>query len=274
MNKIIKILVFCFYISCSILFMATNAIASANKTIILTIDDLPFVGSSYHEPGKLKRENERFSRIMEILLEKNVPAVGFVISNSIERGQWQLLEDFKKNGFVLGNHTHSHANLGQMTADAYLKDVAKADKKLSPLMNNKHKYFRYPYLYESAGTKHNMVTKGLSNMGYQVVPVTVDSKDFRFNASFLHIPWQHRSSALPNYRTRYLNYMWQQTLLAEKCDHKRGVPSNAPQILLIHANLINTLLLGDIIDFYRKHGYEFVSIDNLYLRDRNYYSAK
>ena len=78
---------------------------------------------------------------MEILLDKHVPAIGFVISSSIEKGQWALLEKFKKNGFVLGNHTHSHANLGQMTANDYLKDVAKADQRLSSLMVNNHKYF-------------------------------------------------------------------------------------------------------------------------------------
>jgi hypothetical protein len=32
------------------------------------------------------------------------------------------------------------------------------------------------------------------------------------------------------------------------------------QILLIHANLLNSLCLGDIIELYRTNGYKFISL--------------
>jgi peptidoglycan/xylan/chitin deacetylase (PgdA/CDA1 family) len=275
MQKILKITLLFWICVLTLMFaIPSTTYAYKGKTIILTIDDLPFVGSSNFEPGRMKRENERFTQIMNTLVKKGVPAVGFVISSSIERGQWKLLEEFENYGLVIGNHTHTHAFLGQMSAEKYLNDVSKADKKLAPLMHQNAKYFRYPYLYEASGAKHKIVANGIANMGYQVVPVTIDSKDFRFNASFLTVPWRSRAHALPQFKARYINYIWQQTLIAEKADQKHGLPAGTPQVLLIHANLLNSLLLGDIIDFYRSHGYEFVTVDNMHLRDQNYFSRK
>lgn len=51
-------------------------------------------------------------------------------------------------------------------------------------------------------------------------------------------------------------YIWQQTLRAEK--NAKG--KNVKQILLIHANLLNSLCLEDIIEMYRKNGYKFISL--------------
>lgn len=39
---------------------------------------------------------------------------------------------------------------------------------------------------------------------------------------------------------------------------KRGKSSK--QILLIHANILNSYLLGDILEMYKKNGYKFISL--------------
>ena len=51
-------------------------------------------------------------------------------------------------------------------------------------------------------------------------------------------------------------YICQQTLNAEK--RTKGQP--AKQILLIHANVLNSYLLGDILEMYQKNGYKFISL--------------
>lgn len=56
-------------------------------------------------------------------------------------------------------------------------------------------------------------------------------------------------------------YIWKQTLLAERRAKKiDGQP--VKQILLIHANLLNSLCLEDIIELYRKNGYKFISLSD------------
>lgn len=241
-------------------FYAFNACAAPLKQVAITIDDLPFVGSANHHPGKLQRERERFLKIMEALQQKQAPATGFVIAGSIEKDQWSLLEQFKNAGFAIGNHTYSHPSLNSTSAESYIQNIHKADKILAPIMSTP-KYFRYPYLAESSGLKKQQVYDYLQANGYTIAPVTIDSKDFRFNDQLFRIPYRQRPSRLPSLKKRYLAYMWQQTQRAERQNLKKGEASQ--QILLIHANLINAHAMRDIIDMYREHGYTIVSLETI-----------
>lgn len=229
------------------------------KEIAITIDDLPFVGTTHNTPGNLQREHDRFLNIVQALLDHNVPATGFVIAGSIEKDQWALLEEFKNKGFILGNHTYSHPSLNTMSAEKYISDIERADKILAPLLEQK-KYFRYPYLAESAGAKKEAVHRYLAENNYVIAPVTIDSKDYLFNAQLLAIHWRQRDKNLTHIKKRYLSYIWNQTLRAEaRAKNRNGEP--ARQILLIHANLLNSHFLGDVIDLYQSNGYTVVSLD-------------
>jgi len=256
-------------IALSLLMMCLLSTASANtltpltplppatKTVVLTIDDLPFVGLTDNKPGNLRRANERFMRILKTLEDEKVPATGFVIAGSIAKGQWQLLEAFLQQGLILGNHTYSHLNLGQTSAEKYIENIDKADKKLAPLMSTP-KYFRYPYLSEGQGEKKQAVLDYLKAHGYVVAPVTVDSKDYEFNEQYLRINWRTRAGHLSSIKNQYFNYVWRQTEKAEK-----NLQSNShPLILLVHANVLNSLCLEDLIKLYKTHGYRFIPLSD------------
>lgn len=245
-----------------IIILCTSFISASwaeGKEIAITIDDLPFVGTTHNTPGNLQRESDRFHSILNALLETHVPATGFIIAGSIEKDQWQLLEAFKNNGLQLGNHTYSHPSLNAMSAEKYIADVTKADTILTPLLGEK-KYFRYPYLAESHGAKKEQVYQFLKENNYIIAPVTIDSKDYRFNAQLLAISWRERSKHINYIKEKYLNYVWQQTLRAEARGKNRsgGVER---QILLIHANLLNSHCLKDIIKMYQSRGYTIVSLE-------------
>jgi peptidoglycan/xylan/chitin deacetylase (PgdA/CDA1 family) len=233
------------------------AVFAQEREVALTIDDLPLVGSRMDTPGNRQRSTERFARMVQVLKENNVPAVGFVIGGAIEKGQWQFLEDFKNAGLTIGNHTYSHLSLNQMNADKYIADIARADKVLSPLMQGEPKYFRYPYLAEGNRTSKPIVVEYLNNNHYVIAPVTIDSKDFRFNEELYHVPYRAREQYINSkMKQRYLSYIWQQTLRAEKKANGKPVK----QILLIHANLLNSYLLDEVIEMYKQNGYKFITL--------------
>jgi peptidoglycan/xylan/chitin deacetylase (PgdA/CDA1 family) len=225
------------------------------REIAITLDDLPFVGSSNYKASALKREHDRFLRILDTLVENHVPATGFVIAGSIERGQWKLLEAFHDAGFTIGNHTFSHANLNSMSSGKYIENVEHADKVLDSLMSHP-RYFRYPYLAEGRGEKKALVQRYLAEHDYIIAPVTIDTKDFRFNSQLYRVPYRARPNYLPKLKKQYLSYIWKQTLRAEK--RANGKP--VKQIILLHANLLNSHFLGDIIQMYRDHGYQFITL--------------
>lgn len=231
-------------------------VVAQEHEIALTIDDLPFVGTNNNDMSNLSRSQNRFMKIVQSLVDNQVPATGFVIAGSIGKNQWQLLEEFRKEGFALGNHTYSHANLNRLGASKYIAEIAHADKILAPILTQP-KYFRYPYLAEGKGETKQEVQDYLAANQYIVAPVTIDSKDYLFNERLLHINWRQREQHLGQIKQQYLEYIWKQTLKAEKISRD----GNAKQILLVHSNLLNSYFLGDIIQMYKNNGYRFISLN-------------
>lgn len=240
---------------CSIINMPCFA---QEHEIAITIDDLPFVGSGTNTPGNLKRTQERFMAIVNTLVDNQVPATGFAIGGAVAKNEWDLLQTFRDKGLTLGNHTYTHRSLNGMSAEKYIADIERADKVLAPVMTEP-KYFRYPYLAEGNGEKKKEVHDFLTAHNYIVAPVTIDSKDYEFNAQFYRIAYRNRPKSLPQFKKRYLAFIWKQTLRAEqKVKPVEGQP--VKHILLIHANLLNSLCLPDIIEMYRQNGYKFISL--------------
>lgn len=239
---------------CSTVLLSSLCYAQ-DKEIAITIDDLPLVASKMNNPANQQRSTERFAQIIQAFAKYKVPVTGFVIAGAIEKGQWSFLEDFRKAGFFLGNHTYSHFNLNQTSAEKYIADIDRADKILAPIMTEP-KYFRYPYLAEGNKKTKPLVDEYLKNHHYIIAPVTIDSKDFAFNETAYKVPFRAREAYINKLKPRYLAYIWEQTLKAEN----RSKGQSTKQILLIHANLLNSYALGDILEMYQKNGYKFISL--------------
>jgi len=240
---------------CCFLGLLSLSSFASPREIAITIDDLPLVASKMNTPGNQQRATERFDSIVKVLRDNHIPATGFVIAGAIEKGQMAFLKEFVDAGLGLGNHTYSHRNLNRMSSDAYIADVDKADKILTPLMTTP-KYFRYPYLAEGTKETKPKVLAYLTEHGYTIAPVTIDSKDFQFNERLYKVPFRSRVDYIMKFKPTYLAFIWKQTLAAEK--RAKGKP--VKQILLIHANLLNSYLLGDVIEMYKKNGYTFISL--------------
>jgi peptidoglycan/xylan/chitin deacetylase (PgdA/CDA1 family) len=227
-----------------------NSVAQ-QRTLALTIDDLPFVGDS---------KNFHLNMIIDTLKETEVPATGFIIGREVTPQNLPVLRKFHDAGLGLGNHTLSHANLNKIGPDAYIRDIDAADKILSPVMTEP-KYFRYPYLIMGDGAKKNKVLQYLDSKHYQIAPISIDSKDFIFNQLLLSVPENERRHFLTVLKPCYLDFIWQQTLKAEE-NRRSARKDNQAQILLIHANLLNAYVLPDIIALYKEKGFSFISLED------------
>ncbi|MDI1353082.1 MAG: polysaccharide deacetylase family protein [bacterium] len=220
------------------------------KTMVITIDDLPFVGDY---------RNFHLNMMMEAMIKQEIPATGFIIASEVRPDNWEMLRKFRDAGFGLGNHTYSHANLNKLTIKEYIQEIKKADNVLLPVITEP-KYFRYPYLAMSSGAKKDKILCYLAKKNYQVAPITIDSKDFVFNQRLLSVPELNRRNYLDELKPFYLDFIWQQTLKAEEHTEYHHHPEQT-QILLIHANLLNAYVLPDIISLYKQKGYRFVTLE-------------
>ncbi len=233
-----------------LLVIFTSQSFAIKREIAITIDDLPFVGES---------KNFHLNMIIDAFKASEVPATGFIIAREVNASNLPVLQKFHDAGLGLGNHTVSHANLNKLSADRYIQEIAEADKILSPVMSEP-KYFRYPYLVMGDGFKKERVMHFLASKNYRIAPISIDSKDFVFNQLLLSVPESERRQFLTVLKPCYLDFIWQQTLKAE--EHSRALRKpDRPQILLIHANLLNAYVLPDIINLYKQNNFSFVSLE-------------
>ena len=238
-----------------LMMLLQNQTFALDRFVAITIDDLPFVGNNRIDRSDLNHPIDRFTKLMNALIDNQVPATGFIIAGSIGKGQWPLLEKFRQAGFSLGNHTYEHINLNHVGADRYIKDLDKAEQILNPIMTTP-KYFRYPYLAEGRGEDKQVVIDYLVSHQYTIAPVSIDSKDYKFNEMLLHINWRDRPKRLNGLKASYLAYINQQINKIEK-KH----PDGGAEILLLHANLLNSHCMNDVIQVFKNRGYRFISLD-------------
>ena len=211
-----------------------------SREIAITIDDIPMERSS-------------FIKIMEHFKSYHVPVTAFVIANRVNADEFSYLNSLRNSQFIIGSHSYSHPSLRRISAKQYIADIKQADTLLASLMSEP-KYYRYPYLAMGSWFKKRQVLHYLTENKYTVAPVTIDSRDFLLNIEFCAHP--PTKAFIDQIRQRYLDFVWQQTIAAERGQRCNGTK----QILLIHANVLNSYFLGDLLKMYQEHGYRFISL--------------
>jgi len=85
-------------------------------------------------------------RIQDALAASGQHATFFYWGSRINASNEAEIKRAYDMGFEIGNHTFSHADLGQMTADKIMEDVAKCADKLTAITGLEHFLVRPPYL--------------------------------------------------------------------------------------------------------------------------------
>lgn len=105
-----------------------NQIGTSKKKVVLTFDDGP---------------SRQLTNILDILKEKNVPAMFFWHSNLLfnERPWRRVFEE----GHLIGSHAVNHKNLARLTKEQQYKQIKCSIDKIAGITNTKVRYFRPPF---------------------------------------------------------------------------------------------------------------------------------
>ncbi|MFF2752335.1 polysaccharide deacetylase family protein [Psychrobacillus sp. NPDC058041] len=101
------------------------------KVILFTIDDAP---------------DKYAVEMATTLKELNVPAIFFVNGHFLdsEKGKSDL-KAIHDMGFLIGNHTQTHANLKNSTEDKQREEILKVNETVEAIIGEKPKFFRAPF---------------------------------------------------------------------------------------------------------------------------------
>ncbi len=139
------------------------------KTVVLTFDD-----------GPHKRYSEE---IAAILKQYDVPAVFFNVGTNLGTvgadGKAKLSpgadisRNLSKAGYVLANHSYTHAQLSKQTGDKLKAEILNADLLLKAVDKDRSELFRFPY-----GARNSEGLNALAGANLRSVMWNIDSLDW------------------------------------------------------------------------------------------------
>jgi peptidoglycan/xylan/chitin deacetylase (PgdA/CDA1 family) len=243
--------------------------ARTDRQVAITIDDLPVVSRNFTTAD----DHERLTtKLVGALVRHHVPAIGFVNegklyrNGSLDERSVDLLRQWTRAGVELGNHTYSHSDLHVIDVNQYLGDITRGDEVTRGLlaeMGRKPRYFRHPFLHtgRSLGIRAR-VDSLLASRGYRVAPVTIDNYDYMFAAAYDDAVARRDSAGVARVKREYVAYMG--TVFGYYEAQSRAIVGREiPQVLLIHASLLNADQLGALIAMMQRRGYTFASLDDV-----------
>jgi lysophospholipase L1-like esterase len=237
--------------------------------IALTFDDMP--AHSALPPGVTRVEIA--DRIIAALKEAKAPAFGFVNGAFGERepASQPVLAAWRKAGQPLGNHGWSHANLANLTDEAFVTEVAKNEPLLESLMGKQDwKWFRYPFLSEASDDPERRahIRKLLAARGYKVAPVTMGFSDWAYNEPYARCVAKGDQAGIAQLRSAWLAGVEADAMRA-RAMARTLEGREIPHVLLMHLGAFDAVMMPETLAIYRRLGFRFVGLDEA-VRDPYY----
>lgn len=246
-----------------VLLLAVATILHAQQPapqVAFTFDDLPAHGPL--PPGMARPEPVR-EILAALKAAKMPPTYGFVNGFRLEKWPYQrhILQAWVRSGNPVGNHTFSHPELDKMPAKEYERDIAANEPLLRQVdPHGDWRWFRYPYLEEGETlAKREAVLGWLTRHHYRVAEVTIDFEDYMWNDTYGRCADKHDAAAIASLHDSYLATADEYITYSRALSHSL-YGRDIPYILLLHVGAFDAKMLPELIELYRKRGFQFVTL--------------
>jgi peptidoglycan/xylan/chitin deacetylase (PgdA/CDA1 family) len=258
-----------------LIFVASSSFAQ-KKQVCFSFDDLPVV--SYGITDSVYQQ-QLMSRLIASLNKHHIPAIGFVNEKKLYQSdgtiipfQVGMLKGWVNSGLELGTHTFSHPDYNKVSFTDFANEIIKGEAITKEILAEKGqllRYFRHPFLHlGNTKTKADSLDAFLKVHGYTVAPVTIDNDDYLFAVAYKRASVKNDTVLMQQIRNDFVEYIGKKTDYYEK-QSQALFGRNIPQILLLHASLLNSDCTGLLATRFEKKQYEFVSMDKA-IRDKAY----
>ena len=256
---------------------SSRTVAPARR-VAITFDDLPVVSRTFATSA----DHERITRQLVAAIKAHaVPAIGFVNEGKLYRNgaldvqEVDLLRQWTRAGLELGNHTYSHLDLHSAPLSEYLRDLERGDSVTRLVLaevGRSPRYFRHPFLHTGRTLEARAsVDSLLARRGYRVAPVTIDNSDYVFAAAYDAALGRGDSVEARRIGGEYVAYM-ERVFAFYEAQSKTLEGREIPQVLLVHASVMNADWFDTLARTIERRGYRFATLDDV-LADSVYRSA-
>jgi peptidoglycan/xylan/chitin deacetylase (PgdA/CDA1 family) len=239
----------------------------AQRAMAVTIDDLPYVASA-GQPF-LSNAQRTTRRMLGALEAHRAPAIGFVNEGKLQEAgerdaRVALLQQWLDAGMTLGNHTYSHPDANQLTAEQFQDEITKGEvvtRRLMTAAKRELRWFRHPMTHTGdTREKKEAIEAFLAARGYRVAPHTIENSDYIFTVPYSRALRRNDQAGAKRLRDAYLEYTIAVTEFAERVS-PQIFGREIPQTLLIHTNDLNADCLDEMLKRFEARGYRFITLD-------------
>jgi alpha-N-arabinofuranosidase len=230
--------------------------------IAFTFDDLPLHGPIPEGETPLSIAKR---------MSAGLKAAGLTNVMGMINGRWtatqpetiEALRAWRSAGLPLGNHTWSHPNLNKLTAAQFEQEIAESEPLLQQLEpGGDWKWLRYPFLAEGDDpAKRAEVRKYLAAHGYKIAAVTTDFGDWQWTAPYARCVAVRDQKGIDELKRLYMQSA-RESVTFDRTLSKELYGRDIPYVLLMHIGALDSHMLPELLDMYRKAGFQFVSIQD------------
>jgi peptidoglycan-N-acetylglucosamine deacetylase len=244
----------------SLIFSLVFCGVCAAQTLAITMDDLPANGML---PAGVTRA-ETAKNVLAILKKRHVPPVyGFINAKKLE-GNSDGAEALKLWAAAepVGNHTYTHMDLEQNSAEAFERDIEENEPALELLQpSGDWHWLRYPYLHEGdTAEKRRAVRAYLKSRGYRIAQVTLDWEDYLWNTAYARCMTKGDTKSIEWLRSTYLNTASEFLDLGRE-QAKLIYGHEINYVLLMHLGAFSSTILPEALDLLKKKGFKLVTLE-------------
>ncbi|MFW6078615.1 MAG: polysaccharide deacetylase family protein [Gemmatimonadota bacterium] len=246
-----------------------------DRRVALTFDDLPMTGGSGCDAERVRAVTEALTGELDA---RGLPAAGLAtpgracLTRDLLR---ETLGRWREIGAIVGNHTATHPDLNTTPIEAYLADVERGQRLIDAAVETDGHWFRHPYLHAGdESDKKAALSAYLAANGYRVAPVTVDNQEWVYAAVYAAARERGDAGLARRVVDGYIEHLEECMAYYERLS-RDVFGREIPQVLLLHANLLNAERLDRVLDMLEERGYRFVGLpealtDPAYAREDTY----
>jgi len=231
--------------------------------LALTIDDLPVWPHGPYPDGYTA--SLIADKLISALQRHGLPGV-FAFSNSKalvkDASLARILDRWVEAGHYVGNHTHSHHIIHDVSAREYMEDIERATRHLAPwIRRSPGKYFRYCLNHwGETEEKRRAVKDHLDTHGYRIAEVTTWFYEWMWDQAFRKCLESRDEDGIPFLRSSFLDFSIAQASFDAKAGEElcgREIRS----ILLLHNLPFVAEVIDPMLDRLFEEGAQFIPLE-------------
>lgn len=228
------------------------------REIAITFDDAPTSDTA------LMTGEERTRRLIDALQAAGIEQTAFFcVPRGKPKTELSRISAYAAAGHMIANHSDTHRNLRDLTAEEYLKDIAAADSILKGFPNFRP-WFRFPFLSEGeTREKRDAIRAGLHAMNYAQGYVTVDNYDWYLNTLANNARKAGQTVDEDALRDLYVEMLVKAVEFYDAVAVK-ALGRSPRHVLLLHENDLAALYIGNLANALRRRGWTIIGAEAAY----------